>query len=156
MNVATDWYPWTSSHLLRGCPKTARIKEVVELGWLRHMIDKKQDPTTNPAELDPRFWQSMWCDLSQNPRRRASSQGTRRCSTTSSFWYSYTEDRVLVDIEYFTSLGFDDTVDITGCSMQEIQSLTGDAFALPSVGSILPAAAVSVDMGIFENAIVSE
>ena len=159
MGVPLDFRPWSTAHILRGIPKMARVMEVVDLAWLQHL---EQNHNIMPAtllsmsqqelsELAKNHSAELWVDISQMSDRKPWVYGRRRCATTNTCWYSYSLDRGMLDIEYFLSQGHDSDLNLSTLKFHEVQSLTGDAFALPSCASILLALLLSVKSGVFQN-----
>ena len=95
--------------------------------------------------------QDLWLNVTQSLDRKPWFVGQRRTVTTSTVLYSYEHDRLLCAVEYLMQHGYPESVSLRGLSAREDQALAGEAFALPSVASLLCAVLLATDLGIFQH-----
>ena len=121
--------PWSLKARLQGLPKTDRVKEMVDLGYLAtEMAFKAQGRPIHSSNIV----QNLSIDVSQNCVRRP--WGNLRTFCTGSQVYLYQQDRVLIPQETLRLLGFGcDQVATRGLSDKEITDLAGNAMSVPSV-----------------------
>ena len=125
--------PWTqvdSPPLLRGLSKTARVEEVLNLGFFWGAQLLGLDP--HCASHRPSIAKQLICDPSQNPGRHPWGLCLRRL-TRGSRPYIYAEDRCMFPLEAYRVYGWESPT-LDGLTDDEAWDLLGDSMALQTLG----------------------
>ncbi|MCP4243351.1 MAG: hypothetical protein GY772_22570 [bacterium] len=114
---------------LRGLPRSRRIMEVVELGYLWASQKRGRSPLSGQDR--PLIAANLFVDVSQNPGRCPWSFGLHRLTRNSRI-YSYEHDRILSPFEAFRVYGWRNPC-LEGLAASEAWDLLGDSMALPTL-----------------------
>ena len=151
LQVSKAYRPWTSQAKVKlaGLPKQDRVRDLVDLVAADRLC--KQDMQGSKSIDVKSIMQPVVVDVSQSHKRRVH---TRRdihpCLTTSSSWYDYHLDRMVVPHENFLLQGHSHSHMLQGCPVltsAEFRELAGEGFALPSVATVLAAVLYVKDFG---------
>ena len=143
-------HPWADDHPLgdaqvRGCARTERVVEVLEVSLLRACEEEGLDPRRDD-DLKHAM-REVWCDASQNYGYVACEFGYASCACTSSRIYDYLQDRVLLPEELLRVMGWAGA-EIEDIADSDLQNLVGECQALQPLAVASWALLRSVDGGL--------
>ena len=137
--------PWTSQiRKYKGIKLTGRIMAILDcvtmhtLGGYDKTLSVLQQP--DAAHHIEQAMQSVICDVSQNPVRRAfsNSQGIAKCQTTSSVLYSFGKDRIVTAYEQMLLQGHSRSMQLPSTMKQkDVSDLAGMGISLPCLALCL-------------------
>ena len=152
LKMPASYKPWTAqAHVrLAGLPKQDRVRDLVDLVAADRLCGES---TRGRQGKDVRsLMQPCVVDVSQSHKRRVhtSRENIHPCLTTSSSWYDYRLDRMVVPHESFLLQGHSHSHMLQGCPVltsADFRELAGEGFALPSVATVLAAVFCVKDFG---------
>ena len=141
LQISGSYAPWTARPTIRlaGVPKQDRVRDLIDLccaDVLGGCVKGRQ------VRQVPALLRDVFVDVSQSHARKPKTRksGMHPCLTTSSTWYSYRLDRMLVPHENFLLQGHSRARMLRGCPVTPIagfQSLAGEGFAVPCIAAVL-------------------
>ena len=154
LEVPVDYLPWTSGNMrkLVGLPRTARATEmlnlaaIVNLGTERALELSKLARTQackGSSEMQSAL-QDVFVDVSQNPNRApwTNASGVSKCLTTSSSWYSFSRDGMVLPLELMAFQGHRSSLNIPdSMSPSSLKQLAGQGICLPCLATLVLALA---------------
>ena len=145
LEVPSDFSPWTGrdNFVGRGLPRSKRVFDLVNCGWMEACKNKRLKITRNVTEagINAQIHQSLVMDISQNHVRRPLSgedSGPMRTLTTSSSLYHYRLDRMLVAKEHLLLQGYPEGICVPSSMTEDnVRKLAGEGIFLPCLGHVL-------------------
>ena len=113
----------TPSNIAEG----SRVADMVDLAW---SATARRFPEKSVAERK----QLLFCDVSQSGSRTPWSFGSIRSLTTSSSYFCFDENRLLIAPELLALLGFQTKELKLTVPPSRLADLAGEAMALPAIG----------------------
>ena len=133
-------YSWSLHHRLRGVPAVRRVHAVIDVAFLRAA------KAGGSASSDASSLQTpLYIDVSQCVTRRAAAAGVKSMCSSSAF-YSFSHDRMLLPAEHLALLGWNKP-NLVGISPTATRDLAGAAMGLPP--ATLLAAALSLQLDVW-------
>ncbi|CAE7439801.1 HIS7 [Symbiodinium sp. CCMP2592] len=138
LQISNSYAPWTArpGTRLAGVPKQDRVRDLIDLCCADVLGGHVKGREV------PKLLRDVFVDVSQSHARKPKTRkcGMHPCLTTSSTWYSYRLDRMLVPHENFLLQGHSRARMLRGCPVMPIasfQSLAGEGFAVPCIAAVL-------------------
>lgn len=137
--------PWTRfQKKFLGISMTPRIEAILDLVTIETLggaaATCKILKTKNAKEVIEEKMSNIFCDISQNPVRRAfsNSAGVGKCLHTASILYSFQKDRVVLPFEKLIFMGHRlDLIIPPALTERECNDLAGQGISLPSLGLVI-------------------
>ena len=125
--------PWTACPhvLLKGCSKTARVRDILNCVWIKTCQDQ------GAAYTDMGVAKGLFADVSQSWSRRCFGPARKISLGCNTLVYSFQEDRVLHPKELLLSLGYRRLPQLRSLSASKQLNLVGEAINLPSLATVL-------------------
>lgn len=139
-----DLKPWSGlEKKFTGISMTPRIESILNLATVEILGGANETMkilgTPNAKKVLEERMCNIFCDISQNPERRAfsSAEGVGKCLHTASVLYSYKADRVVLPFEKLIFMGHhQDLILPPSMSEKECNDLAGQGISLPSLGLV--------------------
>ena len=122
---------------LLGVPKAERTVQMIDMAWLQWCNKHGYDVADKSKAV------GLYLDIEQNPGR--SPWGALKTTLTSTKYYSYGMDRVILSQELLLLFGYTRSTNLASLKQHDIQDLVGEAWALPPLGVCLYAVFLEVE-----------
>ena len=136
------------SRKLVGVPRTARATEMLNLAALAHLggekaVNLSKLARTQACKVSSEMQATLcdvFVDISQNPNRApwTNEQGISKCLTTSSAWYSFARDGMVLPLELMAFQGHRTSLQIPdSMSPSSLKQLAGQGICLPCLATLI-------------------
>ena len=123
-------YSWTLHHRLQGVPAVPRVHAVIDVAFLRAAKACASSSASSGEEGQAHTLQTpLFIDVSQCVSRRAAASSVKSICSSSAF-YSFGDDRMIIPCEHMALLGWDKP-NLDGISATATRDLAGAAMGLP-------------------------
>lgn len=124
-SIARSTEAWTPSHKLRGVPRSARVLDLLDVGFALRLGQSSEKLSTEELA------RGYFCDVSTSVGRLPFKQGTPGVFRQHSYCYSFEKDAVLTGMAQLELIGWPRSLLPRQFPDTTLRALSGESYSLP-------------------------